>query len=95
MHLRAKRFNGLKFRRQHPIGPYIVDFVCIEKQLVIEVDGGQHNYDDISILDLERTEWLNEQGYKLIRFWNNEVLTNTDSVLESIWEACNETSPSL
>ena len=68
-HLRAKQMEGHKFRRQKPIGKYIVDFVCHEKQLVIEVDGGQHSIDR----DTERDKWLNEQGYMVLRFWNKEL----------------------
>ena len=71
-HLRAKQLEGLKFRRQEPIGRYIVDFVCHEKRIVIEVDGGQHSTDKNR--DAERDKWLNKQGYKVLRFWNNEVL---------------------
>ncbi|MFN0118322.1 MAG: endonuclease domain-containing protein [Elusimicrobiota bacterium] len=81
-YLRNNQLNNYKFRRQHVIKPYIVDFVCIEKKLIIEVDGGQHalqeNY------DAHRTEFLQSKGYKVLRFWNNHVLVNTESVLESI-----------
>lgn len=67
--------EGLKFRRQEPIGRYIVDFVCHERGIVIEVDGGRHSiYKD---RDRERDIWLNRQGYEVLRFWNNEVLTNS------------------
>jgi very-short-patch-repair endonuclease len=83
-YLRAKQMEGHKFRRQEPIGKYIVDFVCHEKQIVIEVDGGQHLIDR----DTERDKWLNEQGYKVLGFWNNEVLTNIEEVLEVIRENC-------
>ena len=71
-----------KFRRQEPIGNYIVDFVCQEKRIVIEVDGGQHSTEHRR--DNERDKWLKMQGYKVLRFWNNEVLTNTEGVLEVI-----------
>ena len=81
-HLRAKQLEGLKFRRQEPIGRYIVDFVCHEKRIVIEVDGGQHTIEKNK--DAERDKWLNEQGYKVLRFWNNEVLTNIEGVLQTI-----------
>ena len=80
---------GFKFRRQAPIGRYIVDFVCFEKKLVIELDGGQHslqrNRDD------ERTGWLNSQGFRVLRFWNYEVFEELDSVLEAIWNALHQT----
>jgi very-short-patch-repair endonuclease len=81
-HLRAKQLEGLKFRRQEPIGRYIVDFVCHEKRIVIEVDGSQHTIEKNK--DAERDKWLNEQGYKVLRFWNNEVLTNIEGVLQTI-----------
>jgi len=83
-HLRAKQLKGLKFRRQQPIGSYIVDFVCFEKKVIIEVDGGQHSVET----DKERDEWLKSQGFKVLRFWNNEVLTNTQGVLEVIRNNC-------
>ena len=85
-HLRARRMNSLKFRRQQPIGPYIVDFICFEKKLIIEVDGGQHNENKNK--DMTRTQWLNNQGYQVIRFWNHEVLQNSIDVLEEIWRHC-------
>src|ERR1700720_3534990 len=69
---------GPRFRRQVPIGPYIVDFVCLERRLVIEVDGGQHSE---SITDDTRTAWLEGQGFRVLRFWNNDVLGNTEGVL--------------
>ena len=85
-HLRAKQLEGLKFRRQEPIGRYIVDFVCHEKRIVIEVDGSQHAIEKNK--DAERDKWLNEQGYKVLRFWNNEVLTNIEGVLQTIRGKC-------
>jgi len=72
--LRAHRFKGTKFKRQAVIGKYIVDFVCFEKHLVIEVDGSQHADDQT---DSVRTRWLEDQGFRVMRFWNNEVLKNT------------------
>ncbi len=81
-HLRAKQMEGYKFRRQEPIGGYIVDFVCQEKKIVIEVDGGQHSVERER--DFERDNWLGGQGYKVLRFWNNEVLMNINGVLELI-----------
>ena len=88
--LRAHRFMGLKFKRQKPIGHYIVDFICIEYQLIIEVDGGQHidqmEYDD------ERTAWLESEGFMVLRFWNHEVLQEMDGVLERIRQAVVETA---
>lgn len=81
-HLRLRQLGGCKFRRQQLIGQYIVDFVCFEKGLIIEVDGGQHT-EQISY-DLKRSQWLEKQGYRLLRFWDNEVLKNTEAVVEAI-----------
>ena len=81
-HLRNRELGGYKFRRQRPIGPYIVDFVCLEKKLVIEVDGGQHAGQ--VELDTKRSDYLKEKGYRAMRFWNNEVLQETESVLTVI-----------
>jgi adenine-specific DNA-methyltransferase len=81
-HLRDRRFGGLKFRRQHPVGPFIVDFVCPEKKLIIEVDGGQHDTNSSS--DERRSFFLRNMGYQILRFWNNEVLQETDAVLTVI-----------
>ncbi len=88
--LRAKQIKGFKFRRQEPVGRYIVDFACHEKRIVIEVDGGQHLDKE---RDEERDQWLKEQGYNVLRFWNNEVLTNIEGVLEVIRNSL--LSPSL
>ncbi|HVE44404.1 MAG TPA: DUF559 domain-containing protein [Gammaproteobacteria bacterium] len=87
--LRSRRFMGLKFRRQCPLGSYIVDFICIEKKLIIEIDGGQHNEDIQRAYDKRRTEFLNGLGFNVIRFWNNEVLLQIDDVMNQIYEqAC-------
>ncbi len=80
--LRNRQFEGRKFRRQAPIGSYIVDFVCYEKKLIVELDGGQHLINED--YDTERTNWLMEQGFRIIRFWNNQVLNEAVSVLDSI-----------
>jgi len=80
--LRANRFMGMKFKRQKPIGNYIADFVCYEHNLIIEVDGGQHQ-DNIDY-DQRRDKWLQEHGYTVLRFWNNDVLQQIESVLEAI-----------
>lgn len=82
-YLRCKQL-GANFRRQHPIGYYIADFVCLEKQLVIEVDGGYHFRGQIPKNDAERTRVLNEMGYDVIRFTNEEVLNNIKGVLSAI-----------
>jgi very-short-patch-repair endonuclease len=80
--LRKKKLHGLRFRRQHPIGPYVVDFVCIETRLVIELDGGQHQ--EQVEKDIIRDKWLVRQGYQVLRFWNNQVFNETEPVLEKI-----------
>ena len=83
-HLRAKRLNGAKFRRQEQIGDYIVDFVCFSRRLVIEVDGSQHFE---SAEDTVRDAWLKLKGFEVLRFWNNDVLQNEDGVLAAILAA--------
>jgi very-short-patch-repair endonuclease len=80
-YLRRSHF-GVKFRRQQPIGQYIVDFVCFENKLVVEVDGGQHLE---SASDERRDAWLRGQGFEILRFWNNQVLEQTEAVLEKIY----------
>jgi very-short-patch-repair endonuclease len=82
--LRDRRLTRHKFRRQHPVGDFILDFACTEFRLVIELDGGQHADDPA---DIRRTAWLEGQGWKVIRFWNNDILTNTDGVLQAILRA--------
>jgi very-short-patch-repair endonuclease len=89
-HLRFKQVGGLKFRRQEPIGNYIVDFVCYEKAVVVEVDGGQHS----EAVDSHRDTWLMSQGFTVLRFWNHEVLTKIEGVLEMILRNCSQKSPS-
>jgi very-short-patch-repair endonuclease len=83
-HLRRIPMLRSHFRRQATIGPFFADFCCHALKLVIEIDGGQHNNDDCRVADLQRTRFLESQGYRLLRFWNNEVLGNIDGVLESI-----------
>jgi very-short-patch-repair endonuclease len=85
-HLRMKQMEGLKFRRQQPVDKYIVDFVCFEKRLIIEVDGGQHAVEGNK--DKERDTYLQQCWFKVLRFWNNEVLQNTEGVLTVIRESC-------
>jgi very-short-patch-repair endonuclease len=81
-HIRYRQLAGCRFRRQAPVGPYILDFVCFEKKLVIEVDGGQHteqaDYDGV------RTAWLESQGFRVLRFWNNQVLQEIEAAKEAI-----------
>ena len=88
--LRKRSFNGLKFSRQYPIGKYIVDFVCRRKKLVIEIDGGQHNETNNIVYDEERTKFIESKGYKVIRFWNNEIDNNIEGVYLKLQEFCNE-----
>jgi very-short-patch-repair endonuclease len=85
-HLRRKQVEGLRFRRQHPIGRYIVDFVCLEKQLILEIDGGQHAIEIDK--DHNRDKWLLAEGYRILRFWNNDVFENLPGVLETIRLNC-------
>ncbi|WP_374349025.1 endonuclease domain-containing protein [Chitinimonas sp.] len=92
-HLRAHRLLDQKFRRQQPIGPYIVDFVHFVHfgaRLIVEADGGQHNG---SGTDAVRDAWLTEQGFTILRFWNNEILQNTDGVLTTILTAITPSPP--
>ena len=83
--LRFKQLDGFRFRRQQPIGPFVVDFFCPQVKLIIEIDGGQHAAD--LERDERRTRWLEARGYRVIRFWNNDVLGNTDGVLVAIQQA--------
>ena len=92
-HLRSRQLAGCKFRRQAPLGKYIVDFLCYERNLVIEIDGGQHQLRTEE--DSIRTNWLEAQGFRVVRFWNNQVLAETEAVLEAILrELQSEESPS-
>ena len=86
-HLRAHRLDGQKFRRQQPIGPYVVDFVHFGARVIVEADGGQHN-DNAN--DQARDACLAAQGFKVLRFWNNEILQSADAVLAMIWAAVTE-----
>ena len=81
--LRAHRLNGASFRRQVPIGAYVVDFVSFDARLIVEIDGGQHAG---SVRDKVRDTWLRSQGFVVLRFWNNDVLSNTNGVIERIVE---------
>ena len=78
--LRNRQFKNLKFKRQFPIGNYVVDFVCEEIKLIIELDGGQHNEPENIEADKVRTEFLESKGFKVIRFWNNEIDKNLEGV---------------
>jgi very-short-patch-repair endonuclease len=89
-YLRGRQLEGFKFRRQHPIGKYTVDFINIESKIIIEVDGGQHLENK---KDKLRDKWLEERGYEVLRFWDNEVFTNIEGVLESIRKKLYSPSP--
>ena len=94
-HLRDRRLGGFKFRRQLVIGPYIVDFACIEAMLIIEADGGHHGEQRDS--DRVRTQYLESFGYRVLRFWNDQILKETPAVLECIhgnWIATPHPNPS-
>jgi len=88
--LRSRAINGFKFVRQEPIGPYVVDFICRERGLVIEVDGGQHATDK---RDIVRDRWLADRPLRVLRFWNNDVLGNMDGVLQTIANELQAESP--
>ena len=97
-HLRNRELGGWKFKRQYPVGPFIVDFICVEKNIVIEVDGGQHAENEE--LDLQRSAYLNKMGYRVVRFWNNEVLQETEVVQRDFrdlgeWQAEFPLTPTL
>ncbi len=89
--LRLHQMKGYKFRRQVPIGRYIVDFVCHEGRLIVEIDGGQH--DPSSSRETERTRFLQKEGYRVLRFWNNEVLANLDGVHQTIADELGRITP--
>jgi adenine-specific DNA-methyltransferase len=89
--LRCRQISGLRFRRQHPFGDYILDFVCLENKLVIEVDEGQHGQQ--AVYDENRTLKLQTAGFRVLRFWNNEVLKDIESVKEKIWLVVQELQP--
>jgi very-short-patch-repair endonuclease len=82
--LKRRQIAGVKFRRQQPIGPYIVDFVCFERRVAVEVDGGQHS--EQLHQDEQCTHWLEAQGYRVLRFWNNDVLANTEDVAQAVFD---------
>jgi len=82
--LRDRRLVGYKFRRQRPIGPFIVDFACVERKLIVEADGGQHAGSE---RDEQRTARLERRGWRVLRFWNNDILANPSGVVETILRA--------
>ena len=88
-YLKSRQLEGLKFRRQEPIGNYVVDFVCYEKKIIVEIDGGQHCVER----DGNRDRWLESQNFKILRFWNTEVLKNSQGVWEVIRKNCLSCDP--
>jgi very-short-patch-repair endonuclease len=94
-HLRLRQMGEFKFRRQQPIDNYIVDFVCFERRLIVEIDGGHHS--EQPVRDAKRDEWLKKQGFAVLRFWNNEVLKEIEAVKEkilSVLDPCSNPPPS-
>jgi very-short-patch-repair endonuclease len=89
--LRGRRFAGYKFRRQCPYGPYILDFFCATVRLIVELDGESHLGRDET--DAVRQQWLEGQGLKVLRFWNNQIYDDLESVMEMIWSACESAVP--
>jgi very-short-patch-repair endonuclease len=88
--LRNRRFGQFKFRRQIPLGHYIVDFVCFDRRLVLELGGGQHTLQ--REYDATRTRWLEEQGFRVVRFWNHELREDKDAVDELIWRRLHDSA---
>jgi very-short-patch-repair endonuclease len=88
--LRSSKLEGAKFRRQQPIGPFIADFVCQQQRLIVEADGGQHAG---STADDRRTAYLESKGYRVLRFWNNDILSNIDGVADIIAAALSSPHP--
>jgi very-short-patch-repair endonuclease len=85
--LRSRQLGGHKFRRQQPLGPFIVDFVCLDARMVVEIDGGQHNEEEDIAYDQRRSQWLEKAGFRVMRFWNHEVLNQLESVSDAISNA--------
>ena len=90
--LRNRHASGCKFRRQYPVGAYIADFACLKHRLIIELDGGQHA--ECRAYDKERDAWFEQQGFTVLRFWDNYVLTHLDGTMETIWRALADRNPS-
>ena len=88
--LRGKQLDGERFRRQHPIGRYVADFVCLERRLIVEVDGGQHSEDAHIADDARRDQWLTAEGYRVVRVPTTEVHANLAGVLDTIWAVLRE-----
>jgi len=86
--LRSRNLQGLKFRRQYKIGPYVVDFFCPSKKLVIELDGGHHVEGEVSLRDQKEQKYVESQGYHMLRFWNSDVDSSLEDILNEILRAC-------
>jgi very-short-patch-repair endonuclease len=91
--LRNRRFNGYKFRRQHPIGDYLLDFFCEEAELAIELDGSGHGYPGQRNHDVEREKFLKSRGIKTLRFWNSHLLRNAQSIRDTIFKELQKRAP--
>jgi len=85
--LRSRRFSGFKFRRQFPLGNYIVDFVCLDRRVIVELDGGQHNETSQIAYDAQRDAWLRGEGFEVLRFWNSDVFLEWEAMAEGILRA--------
>lgn len=90
LYLKDMKREGFHFRRQCPVGPYVADFLCYSARIIIEVDGGQHGTDEGIEHDQRRDEWFAKDGYRVLRYWNSDVLGNTESVMETILSILNE-----
>lgn len=93
--LRCEQLHGFKFRRQAAIGDFVVDFVCFARKLIVELDGGQHAEEEAKIYDANRTAWLNSQGFRVVRFWNQDEFENLDGITDVIWKSLEETNQPL
>jgi len=91
--LRDRRFSSYKFRRQHPVGPHILDFFCLEARLNIELDGFRHGYPSQQKLDAVRDAWLEARGIKVLRFWNSHLRGQKQAIRDSIWSALQQRAP--
>jgi Uncharacterized protein conserved in bacteria len=89
--VRGRKFDGYKFKRQYPVGPYIADFVCLDQRLIVELDGGQHAQQ--VEYDITRTDYLRTRGFRVLRIWNDDFLRTPDAILEGVWRALTAPSP--
>jgi very-short-patch-repair endonuclease len=84
--LRTRRFADFKFRRQFPLGNYIVDFICLERRVILKLEGGQHGEPDQTLYDAARDAWLRSQGFKVWRFWNHHVMSEWEMIADTLWD---------